>query len=215
MHIALIVCDAATAGLNPSRHINTLRLQYPDSVVVQYLPLNHSITNTELLRFASADTCGLIIAGVDDLPATGHGSVTALQAAEVWRRLRRHPSFGSMHESRLLFKTILLSAGYRAHAYDIAEREDLSTRGLLKRARASTGLGTRQLSNWAVVLLAAFILERRSRGVRQVAADLGLRQQRSLRRIVFHLLGVLPRDLNRYGSFEEALNCFFNALSIK
>lgn len=79
---------------------------------------------------------------------------------------------------------------------------------------ARNGLpGAHELVTWGRVVVAAWVLEHRFRGVERLAEDLGWRNDVPLAEAVKAHLGLTPSGLHSIGSFERAKSMFIEAVT--
>jgi AraC-like DNA-binding protein len=203
---ALAIVDASAPGSWPSTGgdpLEGLLGEFPSLPVLVALPLD-AVAHSRLRRLENTGVAGLVVLGHDDTPTALRVRFESTHAAPFKRRLASVLPGELSGQAIALLESCAELAADAGLARDLAGRLGTSRRTLLRITDRAALPPPRRLMAWKRVLLAACLLDERSRSILEVARGCGFSSDSGLRRVMRQFTGMSPAKLRRVGAFRTA-----------
>lgn len=191
--------------------LRRIRRASPQALVIGLCRLSPH-TAAEIVKAVKAGLDELVIEGYDDLCTKvdrAVGDTPKLRTVESALGCLRRDASPLVTDALRYF---ILNSDHAANINEISSAFGIPTRTLLRRFSAAGMPTPRDVAAWARVLVATALLEDRHT-VGAVAAAVGCRSPRGLRKLIARHLRVRPSQLRRPGSVSRCLAEFRGAVN--
>jgi hypothetical protein len=167
-------------------------------------------TSAETLRSAHAQhAMSVVFASLDDLPSFAYRACAKAQALLLARAVS--DGIADPWLQRVAY-CVVASACSDLTVVELAIAVDMTYKRLRRSLAGVDAPGARDLILWGRVLFAAWVLERRWRSVKQLAIDLGWRDDVPLEDAVRRRLRCTPSELRGKPTFPHAMQLFLTEI---